>query len=368
MADINSAWNARVTVSPHLHEGSTTSRIMLSVILCLVPAGVWGILIFGVYSLYVILASIASSVLTEFIITRLQGRYTLHDWSAVLTGLLIGYNMPPAVPIYVPVIASVFAIAVVKMAFGGLGRNWMNPALAGRVFVTFSWTGFMTTWKAPLNWGVDATTSASVLGFVKTGLLDFQGRVSGPIEFLAQQGYPTSGLGTAGRGGLPALLAPLGRIVPEGYGDLFLGNIPGCIGEVSALLLLLGSIYLLVKRIIAWEIPAAYLGSFALLIWFLGGKPFGGGLFTGDVLFHLLAGGLMLGALYMATDMVTSPLTRKGMLIFGVGAGFLTFLIRIYGSFPEGVSLAIIIMNMFVPLIDRLTRPVKFGYVKEGKE
>jgi electron transport complex protein RnfD len=360
MADVNNTWSARVTVSPHLHEGSSTARIMISVILCLLPAGVWGVFLFGLYSLYVILASVAASVLTEFIITRLQGRYTLNDWSAVLTGLLIGYNMPPSVPLYIPVIASVFAIAVVKMAFGGLGRNWMNPALAGRVFVTFSWTGFMTTWKTPLTWGVDAVTSATALGFLKSGLMDFQGTVRGPVEFLATKGYPIADL--------PAFLTPLGRLFPGRYGALFLGNIPGCIGEVSAALLLLGSIYLFVKKIITWEIPVSYIASFALLIWFLGGRPFGGGVFTGDVLFHLLAGGLMLGALYMATDMVSSPLTRKGMIIYGVGAGFLTFLIRIYGAFPEGVSLAIIIMNMFVPLINRMTRPVVFGYVKEGKE
>ncbi len=360
MADVNTTWSARVTVSPHLHEGSSTPRIMISVILCLLPAGVWGVFLFGLYSLYVILASVAASVLTEFIITRLQGRFTLNDWSAVLTGILIGYNMPPSVPVYIPVIASVFAIAVVKMAFGGLGHNWMNPALAGRVFVTFSWTGFMTTWKTPLTWSADAVTSATALGFIKSGLLDFQGTVRGPVEFLASKGYPLARL--------PAFLVPLGKLFSGRYGALFLGNIPGCIGEVSALLLLLGSIYLFVKKIITWEIPVSYLVSFALLIWFLGGKPFGGGVFTGDVLFHLLAGGLMLGALYMATDMVSSPLTRKGMIIYGVGAGFLTFLIRIYGSFPEGVSLAIIIMNMFVPLINRMTRPVVFGYQKEGKE
>ena len=360
MADVNTNWSARVTVSPHLHEGSSTARIMTSVILCLLPAGVWGVFLFGLYSLYVLLASVAASVLTEFIITRLQGRFTLNDWSAVLTGLLIGYNMPPSVPLYIPVIASVFAIAVVKMAFGGLGRNWMNPALAGRVFVTFSWTGFMTTWKTPLTWQTDAVTSATALGFVKSGLMTFEGTVRGPVEFLASKGYPI--------GKLPAFLAPLGRLFSGRYGALFLGNIPGCIGEVSALLLLLGSIYLFVKKIITWEIPVSYIGTFALMIWFLGGRPFGGAVFTGDVPFHLLAGGLMLGALYMATDMVSSPLTSKGMIIYGVGAGFLTFLIRIYGSFPEGVSLAIIIMNMFVPLINRATRPVVFGYVKEGKE
>jgi electron transport complex protein RnfD len=360
MADVKTTWSARVTVSPHLHEGSTTARLMISVIVCLLPAGLWGVYLFGIYSLYVILASIAASVLTEFLITRLQGRYTLNDWSAVLTGLLIGYNMPPSVPLYIPVIASVFAIAVVKMAFGGLGRNWMNPALAGRVFATFSWTGLMTIWRTPLTWQSDAVTSATVLGSVKSGLMTLEGSVSGPVEFLASQGYPLPEL--------PGFLASLGRLFPGRYGALFLGNIPGCIGEVSALLLLLGSIYLFVKKIAAWEISASYIGSFALMIWFLGGRPFGGGLFTGDVLFHLLAGGLMLGALYMATDMVSSPLSRRGMIIYGVGAGFLTFLIRIYGSFPEGVSLAIIIMNMFVPMINRITRPVVFGNVKESKE
>jgi electron transport complex protein RnfD len=360
MSDVKTTWSARVTVSPHLHEGSSTARIMISVIVCLLPAGVWGVFLFGIGSLYVILVAVASCVLTEYIIARLLGRFTLNDWSAVLTGLLIGYNMPPSVPLYLPIIASVFAIGVVKMAFGGLGRNWMNPALAGRVFLTFSWTGFMTTWKTPLTWQSDAVTSATVLGFVKSGLIDYQGAIRGPVEFLASRGYPLPSL--------PAFLAPLERLLPGRYGALFLGNIPGCIGEVSALLLLLGSIYLIVKKIIAWEIPVSYIGSFALLIWFLGGRPFGGGLFSGDVLFHLLAGGLMLGALYMATDMVSSPLTRTGMIIYGAGAGFLTFLIRIYGSFPEGVSLAIIIMNMFVPLINRLTRPVVFGYVKEGKE
>jgi electron transport complex protein RnfD len=333
---------------------------MISVILCLLPAGLWGIVVFDLHSLYVVLGSIAASVLTEYAINRLQGRFTLNDWSAVLTGLLIGYNMPPEVPIYVPMVASVFAIAVVKMAFGGLGRNWMNPALAGRVFVTFSWTGFMTNWKTPVSWGADAVTSASVLGFVKTGLMDFQGSVAGPVEFLAAQGYP--------RGTLPSFLSSLNSIFPGRYGDLFLGNIPGCIGEVSALLLLLGSVYLFAKKIITWQIPVSYIGSFALLIWFLGGRQFGGALFTGDVVFHIFAGGLMLGALYMATDMVSSPLTGRGMIIYGVGAGILTFVIRMYGSFPEGVSLAIIIMNMFVPLINRATRPVVFGHVKEGKE
>ncbi|MBA7703467.1 Proton-translocating ferredoxin:NAD(+) oxidoreductase complex subunit D [subsurface metagenome] len=227
----------------------------------------------------------------------------------------------------------------------------------------------MTTWLAPSAWGrVDGVTAASPLGFIKAGLLDFKGNISGPIEFLASQGYPVGRTAPPGSGWLNNILASIGRIFPEGYGNLFLGNIPGCIGEVSALLLLLGTIYLFIKKIITWHIPVSYLVSFNLLVWIFGGNRFGCGFFRGDVFFHIFTGGLMLGVFYMATDMVTSPLTPKGMIIFGIGAGFLTFLIRFYGSFPEGVSLAIIIMNMFVPLINRFTRPVKFGFVKEGKE
>jgi len=362
--------NLLITVSPHLHSGSSTAGIMTAVILVLLPAGAWGVYIFGAYSLVVILAAVLASVLTELIINRLLGTFTLNDGSAVLTGLLVGYNMPPSIPIYIPVVASIFAIAVVKHTFGGLGRNWMNPALAGRVFVMFSWTGPMTTWLVPKTWGLaDAVTGASPLGFVKAGLLNLQsGTVAGPATFLASKGYPVTGLDTAVTGWINGhLLEPIGTTLANGYVDLFAGNIPGCIGEVSALLLILGSVFLFFKKIITWEIPLTYLASFSLLIWIFGGLPFGNGFFKGNILFNLFAGGLILGALFMATDMVTSPVTSRGMIIFGVGAGFLTFLIRTYGSFPEGISLAIIIMNMFVPLIDRLTKPVKFGLVRESK-
>ncbi len=326
-----------VVAAPHLRRGLSTSRIMWSVSACLLPAAAWGVYIFGIGSLFILLISIASALGTEYIITRIQGKSTLDDGSAFLTGLLIGFNMPPTVPAFIPLIASVFAIAVVKQTFGGLGRNWMNPALAGRVFVLFSWTSQMTTWKLPrFTWistllgGSDALTSVDA--------------VTGPTALSL---------------GAEAFLER------AGYWDLFIGNIPGCIGEVSALLLLLGAVYLLYLGIIRWEIPVSYLASFALLAWLIGGVPAGKGLFHGDVLFHLLAGGLMLGALYMATDMVSSPLSSIGMCIYGVGCGILTFLIRFYGGFPEGVSLAIILMNIAVPLIDRITRPVKFGFVKE---
>jgi electron transport complex protein RnfD len=356
-----------ITTSPHLHEGSSTRSIMLAVTICLLPAGIWGVVVFGLRVLAVLLTAIVASVLTEAVISRALKRNTLPDCSAILTGLLVGYNMPPSVPLFIPAVASVFAIAVVKMTFGGLGRNWMNPALAGRVFVTFSWTGPMTTWLLPRTWGgADAATGASVLGFIKAGLIDGSGGARGPAQFLALGNYPHSPLDLRLTQWLNSGL--FGGRLEAGYVDLFVGNIPGCIGEVSALLLLLGSVYLFARKIITWEIPVTYLATFSVLVWVFGGLRFDSGFFHGDVLFHLFSGGLMLGALYMATDMVTSPLTSKGMIIFGVGAGFLTFLIRFYGSFPEGVSLAIILMNMFVPLINRITKPVKFGYLKEAQQ
>ena len=250
-------------------------------------------------------------------------------------GLLVGMNMPPAVPGFIPVVASIFAVAVVKQTFGGLGRNWMNPALAGRVFAVFSWTGEMTTWSDP-----------------RPVLVGFLG--GSPADAV-------SGATALARG--PADFLSAAR-----YWDLAIGNIPGCIGEVSAILLAAGAVVLLARRIVTWHIPVGYLGTFLALAWAIGGIPDGLGWFAGDPLFHLLSGGLMLGVFFMATDMVTSPVTGRGMVIFGAGAGFLTFLIRFYGGFPEGVSLAIILMNITVPLINRATQPGVFGAVKEGRQ
>ncbi|MBN1412197.1 MAG: RnfABCDGE type electron transport complex subunit D [Spirochaetales bacterium] len=318
--------NLLISTSPHIHSPISTTKIMWIVALCLLPAGVWGVFNFGINSLFIVLASVVSALLTEFIITRLLGRFTLLDGSAFLTGLLIGYNMPPDIPAFIPVLASVFAIAVVKQTFGGLGRNFMNPALAGRVFALFCWTEDMTRWSPSMLSASDAFTGATPLS-------------QGPAEFLSKSGS---------------------------YLDLFLGNISGCIGEVSVLLLLVGAAVLFLLRIITWEIPAAYIGTFIVFAWVFGGLTDGGGFFRGDVLFHTLSGGLMLGAFFMATDMVTSPLTRKGMIIFGVGCGFFTFIIRFLGGLPEGVSLAIILMNITVPLINKFSKPVKFGLVRDN--
>ena len=352
--------NLLIESSPQIkHSGSTTS-VMWAVTICLLPAGVWGVWIFGLRVLGVLFASIIAAVIAEAAMAYLVKKNTIQDGSAFLTGLLIGFNMPPSIPYYIPVVASVFAIVVVKWTFGGLGGNFMNPALAGRVFVFFSWTGPMTKWTMPgALRSVDAVTNATPLGFLKSGLLEYTGTVDGPARFLVETGYPHS---TMDSGITTWLNGNLGFNLSDGYVDMFLGNIPGSIGEVSVLMLLLGSVYLFIRKIITWEIPVSYIASFGLLIWIFGGTRYSGGsYFNGDVIFHLFTGGLVLGALYMATDMVTSPLTRKGMLIYGVGAGLLTFLIRIYGSFPEGVSLAIILMNIFVPMIDQYTKPKRFG-------
>jgi electron transport complex protein RnfD len=325
-----------VTAAPHLRNRDTTARIMWTVSATLAPAALWGAALFGVQALWVLLASIAAAVATEAALNLAVKRRTLADGSAFLTGLLVGMNMPPSVPGFIPVVASVFAIAVVKQTFGGLGRNWMNPALGGRVFVLFSWTSEMTTWTPPRAMGLLGLLGASPADAV-SGATPLSGS---PTEWLAR--------GT--------------------YWDLFLGNIPGCIGEVSALLLLAGAIVLLARGIITWHIPVSYLGAFFALTWVLGGLPEGAGLLKGDVLFQAFAGGLMLGVFFMATDMVTSPLARRGQLWYGAGAGALTFLIRFFGGLPEGVSLAIILMNMAVPLINQLTPPSVFGAVKEARE
>lgn len=347
-----------------IHKRDSTSLIMWSVSLALLPAGLWGLHIFGLRSLLVLVASIVAACLGELIINLFTKKITLGDGSAFLTGFLIGLNMPPSVPFYIPAIASLFAILVVKWSFGGLGCNWMNPALAGRVFVFFSWSDKMAHWTYPLEKGhrfferlfingkidftgivqADTVSSVTPLAPLKTaGEWLTHNSVATPLELFNQTTHPLT------------------------YKDLFMGTIPGCIGEVSVLLLLIGAVFLLIRKIIRWEIPVAFLGSFALLIWIFGGRGLSGNFFTGDVVFHLFSGGLILGAFFMATDMVTSPVTSKGMIIFGVGCGFLTYLFRAFNSFPEGVSFAILLMNIVVPLIDKYITPKRYGMVKEVK-
>lgn len=333
-----------ISSSPQIHARGSTQSVMGWVLIALLPAGVWSIALFGLRSLYVILVAALTAVLTEFLLNRIFHRdNTISDLSALVTGVLVGFNMPPTVPLFIPAIASIFAIAVVKWSFGGLGANWMNPALAGRVFVFFSWGTAMTLWQLPkfgVFHSIDTITGATPLGAVKVAIADMGVAVNGPMSLLKSLEIPVT------------------------YLDLFLGRIPGSLGEMSALLLILGGLLLVFLRIVNWEIPFSYLLSFSLLIWVFDGRHYSGGMFSGDVLFHLLTGGLMLGVWFMATDMVTSPLTRKGRFLFGLGCGFLTFVLRSYGNLPEGVSLAIILMNIVTPLIDRYIVPKRYGVLR----
>lgn len=330
--------NLFVSSSPHIRGGRDTSKDMMNVFFALLPASIFGVVIFGLYSLVVLLVSIASALLTEWL---LEKQFTLNDGSALVTGLLIGMNMSPTIPIFIPILASVFAILVVKWVFGGLGCNWMNPALAGRAFVFFSFTSLMNSFKLPWTLNTaDALSTATPLTVMK----GTSGLSKAALDAI---NYPTSSIADY-------LSSHLGGSAYT-Y-DAFLGNMGGTIGETSALLLLLGFFYLLIKKIVKLDISVSYLASFAILNY----------IFKSEALYPMLSGGLMLGALFMATDYVTSPTTTKGRIIFGVGCGFITFLIRNYGSLSESVSLAIIFMNIWTLSIDRWIKPRLFGKVKKN--
>jgi len=344
--------------APHLHEGSTTAAMMWTVTLCLAPSGLWGIWQFGLPALAVLAVSIAAALLGELGMGLILKRPALQDGSAFLTGVLVGYMMPPTVPLYVPLAASLFAMVVVKWSFGGLGSNWMNPALAGVAFALLSWSAAMGSWAAPLAWhtvvaGSAATPVASPVAFFASGLRNLTGAAAGPIGLLAQGHYPVS---PVSQSVAQWLGAHAGVSIDPHYLDLLIGFVPGSIGEISPPLLVLGAIFLFRRRIISWHVPVTYLGAFLILIWAFGGLPLRGALFQGDPLFHLLAGGVLLGAFYLATDPVTAPHSPGGMIVYGVGAGALTFLFRDYGSLPAAMPFGIILMNIVVPAIDRVAR------------
>ena len=299
--------------SPHVRSSESTARIMRDVIIALLPATAFGVYIFGLNALWVVLSSVAAAMLTEALLQKLMNKkITVSDGSAALTGLLLALNLPPAVPIWIPILGSVFAIAIVKQCFGGLGHNFINPALAARAFLLVSWPTVMTTWTIP---GADAISSATPLGALKMG------------EALSS------------------------------YQDMFIGNIGGCIGETSAIALIIGGLYLIVRRVIDPRIPFVYIGTVALFTWVAGPS----GLFTGNALYHILGGGLMLGAFFMATDYTTSPMSGTAKVVFAAGCGVLTSVIRLWGGYPEGVSYSILIMNLVVPLLDKAFVPKRFG-------
>lgn len=317
--------------SPHAHAKSSVSRIMLDVIIALLPTTAAGIFFFGMPAVWTIATCVATCVLTEALCRMAMKREsTVGDLSAVVTGLLLALNLPAGIPLWMAVVGSVFAIGVAKQVFGGLGMNPFNPALAARAFMLISFTGPMTTWLKPFWWKTpDAMTTATPLASMKT-------------MFAAEAATTASphGLCSVATGGL------------EGIWNLAIGNVPGCIGEVSAIALAIGAVYLLVRKVITWHIPVSFIATVFVYSLIAGGAP---------AMAQVLAGGVMIGACFMATDYVTSPTTAKGKLVFGFGCGLLCMLIRQFGGYPEGCSFAILIMNAVCPLINRFTQPKPFG-------
>lgn len=314
-----------VSVSPHIKSEDSISKIMWNVNLALAPAAVFGSLYFGMTAFMNIVVSIIAAVGSEYIVQKIQKvKITAFDGSAFLTGLLLAMCIPPGLPYYMTAIGSIIAIVVAKHSMGGLGYNIFNPAHIGRAALMVSWPLAMTTWSK-LTTSVDAVTSATPLGILKL------------------QGYSK-------------LIDTFGSKT-ELYKAMLLGTRNGSIGETCTILLVLGGIYLLYKKIISWEIPIVMIATVGLLTWIFGKN----GLFTGDPVFHMMAGGLVIGAFFMATDMVTIPITAKGKIIFAIGAGILTTLIRLVGGYPEGVCYSILLMNTVTPLIDRITKPKIYG-------
>lgn len=308
--------NLAVSSSPHLRSGASTRRIMQEVCLALAPAGIAGIVLFGAHAAALIAASVITCVLSEFIYQKLaKEKTTIGDWSAVVTGLLLAYNLPANAPIWLAVVGGVIAIVLVKQMFGGIGSNFMNPALTARAILFVSWSSLMSSYPQT-TFAVDATSSAT-----------------------------------------PLALMGAGSVTDVNLWNLMIGNCSGVLGETCKLAIIAGGVYMLIRRIIDWRIPVTFIGTVFLCYLLKDGAEM--------AVYQVFAGGLMLGAFFMATDYATSPVTGIGKLIMGVGCGILLFVIRAYASYPEGCSFAILFMNVVTPLIDKFTMPKPFGEVKQ---
>ncbi|MDR2592962.1 MAG: RnfABCDGE type electron transport complex subunit D [Chitinispirillales bacterium] len=402
-----------LSTPPHIRSSLTVSKVMLAVIAAMTPALAASVVFFGVEAaLFPILVCIAAAVATECVANLiLRKRQSIGDLSAIVTGILVAFNLPPALPLWMAALGSVFAIAVAKMVFGGLGGNFINPALAGRAFLVASYPAPMTSYPPTLYGSVnglaikaaapdtlsDAVSSAtstsvstpavadsltSAIGAAADSLADTAALAAGKLAAAASSVADTvSAAAASATSAIDAVSSATPLYVikhvfaanayrPGDFSpalkDLFFGNVGGCIGETSALALLIGGIFLISIRAIDFRIPFAYIFTVFTLFWLANGT---GAFFTVESLiaptFHILAGGLFLGAFFMATDPVTSPITPMGRLLFGIGCGALTFTIRKYGGYPEGVSFSILLMNLVAPLIDRCTRPKIYGEVKK---
>lgn len=321
-----------VSPSPHIHGKENTGNLMRDVVIALLPAVAVSIYFFGFSALMLFAVGVVSCVAVEYLIGKflMKSKITICDYSAVITGLLLALNVPVSTPWWVMVIGAVVAIGIAKMTFGGLGQNLFNPALVGRVFLLVSFPVIMTDWSTPPSFfgaAIDATSGATPLGIVKEGLAQGQ------------------------------TLSQIYAAHDFSYSEMLFTRL-GSAGEISAIALLLGFVYLLVRRVIRPHIPVAVLGSvfvFSGILWLCNGEKFT------DPIFNILTGGILLGAIFMATDYVTSPMSTKGMIVFGVGIGVLTILIRQFGAYPEGISFAILIMNATVPLLNMYFKPKRFG-------
>jgi electron transport complex protein RnfD len=346
VSEENQKIQLNISSSPHIRYPESVSAIMIWVIAALVPSMVASYLFFGVHALFLIAVSVITAVLVEAIICKmLKKPISIGDFSAVITGILLAFNVSPSLPWWMVMLGSAFSIAVAKMAFGGLGSNFVNPALAGRAFLMACYPSAMTSWVAPQSGslsGISAVTAASPLAGVTSAT---------PLAHIKI---------AMANGSFQAL------DFQDALFNLFTGNVGGCIGETSVVAILIGAVILLYKHIIGFTIPVMYIGTVFVLFWLFNGT---GQYFTSGAVivptYHILAGGLFLGAFFMATDTVTSPINRRGKLVFGMGCGVLTFIIRKFGGYPEGVSYSILIMNLLVPHIERYTRPKIYGEVKK---
>lgn len=323
-----------VSPSPHVHSGDSVKKNMYGVILALLPALAASLYYFGLGAAIVTLAAVISCVFFEWAIQKflLKTPTSITDGSAVLTGLLLAFNMPTNLPIWIIIIGSLVAIGIGKMSFGGLGNNVFNPALVGRVFLLISFPVQMTSWPVPganMTSYLDATTGATPLSIMKEGLANGES--------------------------VSTLMSKIPSVT-----DMFLGNMGGSAGEIAAVALLIGLVFMLIRKIITWHIPVAVIGTIVIftgLLHLAHPEAYAG------PMFNIMTGGVMLGAIFMATDYVSSPMANKGMIIYGIGIGLITVIIRVFGAYPEGVSFAILIMNAFVPLIDKYIKPKRFGEV-----
>lgn len=318
-----------VSPSPHVHSDDSTQKIMYRVVLAMVPALAWSVFVFGLDALRVILIAVLACLAFEYLIQKylMKIKPSVMDGSALVTGILLAFNVPSNLPWWIIIIGSLAAIGIGKLSFGGLGHNIFNPALVGRVFMLISFPVQMTSWPVNTQSGIDAVTSATPLSIIKEGISN-----GTPISEISKN--------------LPSAL------------EMFWGGIGGSLGEISAALLILGGLYMLYKKVITWHIPVsiiATVGIMAGIFWMVNPE-----IYINPV-YHILTGGLMLGAIFMATDMVSSPMTPKGQIIYGIGIGVITISIRLFGAYPEGISFAILIMNAFTPLINYYVKPKRFG-------